>query len=135
MTKRKKESEKVLCFNFNGFMWLFSRSITHHSVFEFFVENKGQWSKEVFFSGRTRDGKVWILKNGFAFDYFASSDKQGKRFLFRWDNANEPILKDFKLLEGSVNYIYTSKSVQTKLYNEIVLGNIYPVIDIRYYFD
>jgi len=49
--------------------------------------------------------------------------------------ANEPILKDFKLLEGSVNYIYTSKFVQTKLYNEIVLGNIYPVIDIRYYFD
>jgi len=135
LTKREKESEKVLCFNFYGFMWLFSRSTTQHNVFEFFVENKGQWSKEVLFSGRTRDGKVWILKNGFAFDYFASSDKQGKRFLFRWDNANEPILKDFKLLEGSVNYLYTSKSVQTKLYNEIVLGNIYPEIDIRYYFD
>ena len=101
-------------------MWLFSRSTTQHSVFEFFVENKCQWSKEVFFSGRTRDGKVWTLKNGFAFDYFASSDKQGKRFLFRWDNANEPILKDFKLREGSVNYINMNKSVQTKFYIEMM---------------
>lgn len=111
----------------------FSRSTTQHSVFEFFVENKVQSSKEVLFSGGIRDGKVWILKNGFAFDYFASSDKQGKRFLFRWDNANEPILKDFMLREGSVNYINMSKSVQTKFYNEIVLGNIYLGIDIRYY--
>ena len=46
----------------------FSQEIEHeHSIHHAFIENKGQWDKDVLFQSKFKGGNLWIQQNKFVF--------------------------------------------------------------------
>lgn len=119
------------------FLYLFGEKRTGvFSTNDGFIENKGQWSSEVLFMGKTKDARVWILRNGIGFDYYNAADSIFKRIVFSWKNSLNPEIKSFGKKQGFFNFITSSQRIAgINIFSDVILKNLYPGIDVHYYFD
>ena len=153
--------------------WMFSQKIVStqegHQLLSktsknFFIENKGQWPKEVRFLAQIGGMNAWITNSGVTYDYYQLStdqkstkiqdpiqpknrgfneekiSKKGQVVDMLLEGANtEAKALPSGLQEGYHNYIIGNDPNQwasfVKLYNEVLIQDIYPGINIHYYFD
>lgn len=148
---------------------LLANSITYTGlsaqVNNYFIENKGQWPKNVLFLTKSNGVNTWITKEGVIYDYH-------KRDIVRYKTDEEisasPKGRDYELgpeyghviafrhmgtiidhvqlsnnkMQKNVtryNYFYGSDSqkwvTDVETYKEITIVNAFEGIDMRYYFD
>jgi len=130
----------------------------------FFIENKGQWPSEVKYLAKIGGMNAWITNSGVVYDYYQvhrnytqqqleklTPDKKTK---FEQDNTSiKGHVVKMQLVDVNVNaastadnrqegyYNYFLGNDQTKwasnvpLYGNVVINEIYPNIDVKYYFD
>lgn len=123
-----------------------------------FIENKGQWDKNVSYLTKGKNNEIWLLDNGnLLFNFFKLIKKQkvnqhsfeknfddvdsikGHRVILDWINGNKKLsFKKFKKQSTYFNYLIGNNSekyaAEVGLYEELVGENLYNGIDIRYYF-
>ena len=145
---------KLLSFIFLFFaIGAFAQEIEHkHSVHHAFIENKGQWNKNILFKSQFSGGNLWIQQHKMLFhlaDYsniqkaHANSDFKGDAFEYKQDvvhlnfigsNKIESIEKS-KSSDFYYNYFLgndKSKWVgEVKTYSEATLFNLYNGIDLK----
>jgi hypothetical protein len=117
----------------------------------FFIENKGQWHSDVLYLARFGNMDAWITKYGVNYHFYKieslnkdvvseKSNVYGHRVLMRFNNINTVINGEgLEKLEGKHNYFYGNNpekyASDVNLFKEVTVKDIYPGIDIRYYFD
>jgi hypothetical protein len=131
----------------------------------FFIENKGQWPKEVKYLCKTGGMNAWITDNGVVYDYYQivrgneskkttnlqkmmeteQNDRKNTRIkghvvralLAGTNTRPDAVGKGEK--EGYYNYFIGNDPVKwasfVRLYDEAEVREVYPGIDIRYYYD
>lgn len=123
-----------------------------------FIENKGQWDKNVSYLTREKKQNTWLLGNGnLLLDFFKLTQFENKKQIYNENNKNiNDSIKGHRVMldwiNGSEKLIFTkinkqqayynylignnSKKYATEvnLYEEIVGKDLYNGIDIRYYF-
>jgi hypothetical protein len=118
-----------------------------------FIENKGQWDDEVLFLARQGGLNIWITKFGLTYDYFKIAPKKtgdkrkqhevnGERsvVVVKYENSRE-VHKGVqqKIASGYHNYFVGQDkrrwAKQVKLSESVLIPEIYPGIDVRYYFE
>ena len=126
-----------------------------------FVENKGQWDKQIKFLGQVSSGAFYVEKNGFRVLQHNTADwlkvtefmhKHGVKqqqlqpgfklhshaykVEFLNGNSNPEIIAD-KPLPGSVNYFIGNDpskwGTDCKVYQGITVKDVYPNVDVRYF--
>ena len=128
---------------------------------KFFIENKGQWHSDVLYLCRMSGLDAWVTKYGVNYTfykleevtsankterYFADKleDKDyniiGHRVLMKLQNHNPaPAREGIQKQQGYYNYFIgndpSKHASYVGLYKEAVLKEVYPGIDIHYYFD
>jgi len=128
-----------------------------------FVENKGQWDKQIKYLGQVSSGAFYVEKDGFMVlqhntadwtkvtellhKHGSSFDKSSKQsaitlhshiYKVEFLNGNEnPELIADKPLSGSNNYFIGNDSTKwgrdCKVFQGITVRNVYPNVDVRYY--
>nr|BAL55931.1 hypothetical protein HGMM_F32H02C04 [uncultured Bacteroidetes bacterium] len=126
----------------------------------YFIENKGQWSSEVLFLCRLAGLNAWITKQGVVYDFYRverEGSPEGKapegkfseveRFqrvghvvIFRLVGANaQPVAEGREKQPEYYNYFLGSDPSRwvsrVGLYKEVMLRDVYPGVDMRYYFE
>lgn len=123
-----------------------------------FIENNGQWHQNVSYLNRAYNQDAWILKNGcLLLNFYKITQKsqkktqtlvssieevdsiKGHRVLLNWISTNEKLIfHKSKKQQTYYNYFIGNnpKNYATKvaLYEELIGENLYPGIDVRYYF-
>ena len=125
-----------------------------------FIENKGQWDKQVLFMARCDGYAAWVTQSGITFDYYRSvgnavskskniphESLHNKKTLsehhviqMTWDKGLPPsdIVRS-KQSRTWHNYYYGNDPGQwaehVPLYGELLLRNVWSGIDIRLYFE
>lgn len=140
------------CFLFL-FVWSFSQEIEHkHSIHQAFVENNGQWEKEILFKSKFQGGNLWVQQHKLLFhltDYsnlhssHANFDFKGNPLEYKQDvvhlnflgsNEIKSIAKE-KPISAYYNYfIGNDKSKwqgNVKAYSEATLQNLYDGIHLK----
>jgi hypothetical protein len=131
---------------------------------QFFIENKGQWDREVLYMTKMGGLNTWITRHGIVYDFYKINDaaisKGNNKDTFFNNSDKKPILKEFygqvikiELQKANVNpetegsdkskayYNYMIGNDKTKwasnvgLYKDVRVKSIYSGIDLRYYFD
>ena len=119
-----------------------------------FIENKGQWPKNVFFGARLSSGMIFIERNGITFKMYdaaainaiynnihlhqpGSQEVSGHSFKIHWINSELPKAEGKNKQPDFVNYFLGNDSLQwgvhAAVYSDVLLHNIYPGIDVHYY--
>ncbi|MFN4235400.1 MAG: SBBP repeat-containing protein [Bacteroidia bacterium] len=128
----------------------------------YFIENKGQWHSDVLYLARLGGLDAWITKYGVNYTFYKLEEipnesiaKKGRfpdkirhkdynvighRVLMKLQNYNSNSVSEGKQKqEGYYNYFIGNDDSKhasfVRLYNEVLIKNIYNGIDIRYYFD
>lgn len=124
----------------------------------YFIENKGQWDKEILYLCRMNNVNAWITRHGVTYDFYGHKDvylmneiySQGleNKFYTRYGQVvkvehlyhNDYIFSEPKYQkQGFHNYFIGNEpkkwATYVGLYEEIVIKNIYNGIDQRWYFD
>ena len=130
----------------------------------FFIENKGQWPAEVLYLARLGGMNAWITNTGVVYDYFLITKDykpeetmkmpRHENDMFEFEHTSikgqvvemllEGANKDAKtqpsgIQEGYYNYFIGNDTTKwasfVRLYTEVLVQDLYPGIDIRYYFD
>lgn len=122
----------------------------------FFIENKGQWNEDVLFLARTSGLDYWITKYGIVLNFFKITEItenqysakipnqntiqliSGNRIIIRFLDYNPDFLVEYgEKKNGYYNYFIGNNSAQhasfVPLYHEVLLKNIFPGIDVRFY--
>lgn len=127
-----------------------------------FIENKGQWDKQVLFMARCNGYAAWITQKGITFDYYRRMDN-GAAQNAKQENAARRVYDTPKRSEHHVihmtwdggqpasdivrsnqsptwhNYYYGNDPAQwaehVSLYSELLLRNIWSGINVRLYFE
>jgi hypothetical protein len=131
---------------------------------QFFIENKGQWPKQVKFLARLGGMNCWITDSGVVYDYYRIDRNFSPDTLFRmlpyekdnferthtsfkgqvvridYDGINLNAKKlGIDKKEAYYNYFIGNDSTKwaslVGLYSEVLVKDAYRGIDIRYYFD
>jgi hypothetical protein len=126
-----------------------------------FIENKGQWHNEVLYLCQMAGLDVWLTKYGINYTFYkwekipfanTTEDNQrdgwedvkhnilGHRVLMRLLNHNvNPVSEGKHKQEGYYNYFigndHSKHATYVGRYKEVLVKDIYPDIDVRYYFD
>ena len=141
-----------------------AQQILNKSNRNFFIENKGQWPKEVKYLARLSGMNAWITDAGVLYDYYQiynNNKSDLKQNLPQ--NKKTDIENKFNRIKGQVVSINTeglnknAKAIPSgqfngyfnyfigndagnwasfvHLFNEVLVQDVYPGISIRYYFD
>lgn len=127
-----------------------------------FIENKGQWNKEVKFMTNAGDGSFYLHQSGYTITQYDPEQVKNYRQMnhepsstFKMEtetgkikahaykveflNALKPEIVPEKPLDTYNNYFIgndaTKWASNCKIYQTIVYKNIYPGVDLRYYVD
>ena len=129
----------------------FSRSNFESFSSARFIENKGQWPKDVLFGARLASGMVFIENDGIRFNQYspeafnhthehqhikqANDSLQAHNFKIQFLNSLSPISSPNLPYHDVVNYFVgnTQWGSSAKVYQEILLREIYAGIDVRFY--
>ena len=128
---------------------------THSNSSARFIENKGQWPKQVLFGAKISTGMVFIESHGMTFniydpvamanvyegahsDHLANnSEVKAHSFKIQFLNASLPIAEGKFVYSDYVNYFIGNNPSKwgshAAVFAEVYLHNIYPGIDVRYY--
>ncbi|HMG67645.1 MAG TPA: hypothetical protein VK588_08165, partial [Chitinophagaceae bacterium] len=128
-----------------------------------FIENKGQWDKQIKFLGQVSSGAFYVQKDGFMVIQHNTADWLKITELMHMHGANQDIQarqSDLKLhshaykveflngnsdaeitadkpLAGTNNYFIGNDpskwATDCKIYQGITMKNVYPNVDVRYY--
>lgn len=128
----------------------------------FFIENKGQWHQDVLYLYRIGNLDAWITRYGVNFIFYKMDyeptglsskiyrdapfeipnyDKKiGHQVILKWKNASSNVESAaIKPLKGYYNYFIgndpSQYATQVKLYQEVIVRNVYSGVDVRYYID
>ena len=130
----------------------------------FFIENKGQWPSEVRYLARIGGMNAWITNSGVVYDYYKIiRDYQPEQTIDLPPNEKDEFERKHTRIKGQViNMVLESANIEAKslpsgkhegyfnyfigndtskwesfvsLYSEVFLQDIYPGIDIHYYFE
>ncbi len=138
-------------------LFILSSQVQAEISTHFFIENKGQWDKEVLYLCRINGLNAWINKSGVTYDFHKW--KKLNRFDVQFiDNKNDHYIQYGHIIK--VNHVNANANPcsETKqkndayynylvgnnpekwasyvgLYQEIIVKNIYEGIDQRWYFD
>jgi hypothetical protein len=141
-----------------------AQQMLNKSSHNFFIENKGQWSKEVRYLAKIGGMNAWITQTGVVYDYYQTTrnykpeetmklPRNEKEEFERQHTSMKGHVVDMVLeganteaksvpsgmQEGYYNYFIGNDSTKwasfVRLYSEVLIQDIYPGIDIRYYFD
>ena len=114
---------------------------------EYFVENKGQWDKEVRYLSSSPGANTWITDKGIVYDVFnyeKGTDsntviKKGHVVKMQFAGCNNAAFSGFEKLETYYNYFIGNDKSKWQsfvpLYKKAIAKNVYDGIDIRYYYD
>lgn len=130
-----------------------------HANHLYFIENQGQWNEKVLFLTRLNSVDIWITSTGITYDFYQTTpkihpndkehpskfqrtlfDRKGHIIEWKFLDANQP-KQTLKFKEKSfVHHYYLGNNSQhwktnVKLYEEILLKNVYNGIDLRCYFE
>jgi hypothetical protein len=126
----------------------------------FFIENKGQWPSEVLYLTQSAGLNTWITTKGMQYEFYkmeeiksavthdAHNDRFSPQAYQRWgqrvlyqlkgNNANVEPVGAFQQ-EAYYNYLMgndpSKHASNVGLYKEAFVKEVYPGIDLRYYFD
>ena len=131
---------------------IYSQEIEHkHSIHHSFIENKGQWDKNVLFQSKFNGGNLWIQQNKFLFhfqDYSAMHEahtnnvkldnldvkQQAIHLNFKGSNKVSSIIK-VNSTENYYNYFLGNDSLKWASdvhgFSEAILPNFYDGIDLK----
>ena len=118
-----------------------------------FIENKGQWPHQVLFGAKLASGMVFIEEDGISFNQYDPSaldelhhhdsthqhqqNIKAHSFKIQFINGKSREAQGLYPYLDKVNYFLGNDESKwgsnASVYNEILLRNIYPGIDIRYY--
>ena len=128
----------------------------------YFIQNKGQWPKEVLYLAKIGGLNAWITNSGVVYDFFRIEKKdtlaalsfrpdhfkhldtnfsiKGHVVKMEYEGKNDQTLSSGQYKQdGYYNYFIGNDSTKwasfVPLYGEVTEKNIYPGIDNRYYFD
>ncbi len=129
---------------------------------QFFVENTGEWSPEVLFLSRINGVDVWITRRGITYDFYKLKRHNYiapqkptllVEELFKQEFQRQGHIVEVNLVGANINSVPNGKGKYSTYYNYLVgndpkkwkshvglyqnvtIENIYPRIDLRYYFD
>ena len=114
---------------------------------EYFVENKGQWDKEVRYLSSSPGANTWITDKGIVYDVFnyeKGTDsntviKKGHVVKMQFAGCNNAAFSGFEKLETYYNYFIGNDKSKWQsyvpLYKKALARNVYDGIDIRYYYN
>ena len=114
---------------------------------EYFVENKGQWDKEVRYLSSSPGANTWITNKGIVYDVFNYEQctdsnkiiKKGHVVKMQFAGCNTAAFSGFEKLETYYNYFIGNDKSKWQsyvpLYKNTLARNVYDGIDIRYYYD
>ncbi len=131
---------------------------------QYFIENKGQWPKEVLYLTQSAGLNTWITTKGMWYEFFkteeinpaekqmtnefAMPDKFEHKETKRWGHRvgytlignNKTVITEAKQKqEGYYNYLIgndpSKHASYVGLYKEALIKEVYKGIDMRYYFD
>lgn len=136
---------------------IYKKPISNES---YFIENKGQWNKDVLYLCRMKGMDFWITTYGFILTYYEITSRNqgtffkqpyslkaaeqknitGQRIIVRFINNNTHVETIGKLKQKTYfNYFYGNNPEKhqsnVSLYKEVLVKNIFHGVDIRYYFD
>jgi len=130
-----------------------------------FVENKGQWDKEVRFLTKTGGMKAWITDRGIVFDFyrmerggnlFKRSEREYRdgmliepekaryyghvvKMSFSSSSEANPVFRSHEQKATYYNYFLGNDpsrwASNVPLYSEVIAKELYPGIDVRYYYE
>ena len=131
--------------------YFFSQEITHsHSIHHAFVENKGQWDKDILFKSHFQGGNLWVQQHKLLFHLTDFGDFQ--RSHLETKNAHTTYKQDVVHLNfigaNDIHSIKGEKAYQhyynyfigkdkskwqsnVKAYSEATLENLYSGIDLK----
>ena len=155
--QKKKEKEEALKFLMPEVRTLTgsSKTLTADQQKQFekessnlvFIENKGQWPREILFLCQNNGTDIWITKKGVVYDLYTVNEIDGKTFrsgqIITFNNLNtlpENQISVSSKQKQTAHYNYFIGNNPDRwasnvgLYKEAVIKNIYPGIDMRYYF-
>ncbi len=135
------------------------RTLLSKADHTFFIENKGQWPKEVLFLAKTGGMNAWITKSGVVYDFYKLEKRtttRSKKPFDRFDVSEthrygymvkavlvntkaHSIIEPLEKLQTYYNYFIGNDPLKwashVPLYKEVKIQEIYDGIDIKYYFD
>ncbi len=116
-----------------------------------FIENKGQWDKEVLFLCKMNNQDAWITKSGLVLDYYKLEQKrdsqENAQMMRKSHIVKTTILHQEKYSEskgnnskeGYLNFLIGENrnnwATEVKMYSDVLISNIYKNIDLKYYFE
>ena len=113
-----------------------------------FIENKGQWPKEVLFLLQSNGVDTWITKQGMTYDVYSLKEEGEKTIksghVITFKNANTLPDNQISVLAKQKQQAYYNFFMDNNpehwtsnvgLYKEALVKNIYSGIDMRYYFE
>jgi hypothetical protein len=141
-----------------------AQQMLNKSSHNFFIENKGQWPKEVRYMAKIGGMNAWITNKGVVYDYYQITRNYKPEETMKLPrNEKEEFERQHSSMKGHVidmvleganteaksvptgmqesyyNYFIGNDSTKwasfVRLYSEVMIHDIYPGIDIRYYFD
>ncbi len=103
-----------------------------------FIENKGQWPKDVFFAGRSAGMDLWVTKTGLRIDEYADTSSGGKGHVIgvKFLGAKAISAKGSEstnMLTDFIGYKHEARSAKT--FATIKSANVYPGVTLKNYFD
>lgn len=127
---------------------------------QYFIENKGQWHSDVIFKTQIGGMNAWITKNGMSYEFYDSASEnststslgmpdqsqlesynvRGHRIAFNIIGGNSNVNAQGKQQQaGYYNFLLgndpSGHASNVSLYKEVIVDEVYPGIDMRYYFD
>ncbi|MCX7769406.1 MAG: MopE-related protein [Flavobacteriales bacterium] len=129
---------------------------------QFFIENKGQWPQEVLYLARLGGLNAWITRSGVVYDFYQLKEKEGAKANAERPLPQKFEEKDYSLhghvvrlnhtgagaaasgqgqrkQQGYYNYFLGNDpskwASEVGLYQEAVVKDLYPGIDLRWYYD
>src|SRR5690606_7285737 len=103
----------------------YSQEVKHeHSILHSFIENKGQWDKDVLFQSKFEGGNLWVQQQKFVFHL---QDFSALHQIHASTNATvSPTIKQHAVhlnFIGSNKVEKITKSGKTQVYFNYILGN------------
>jgi len=121
---------KIINFSLIGFWVVFINTIDLSANF---VENNGQFPENVRFLFQAKDANVWINNNEILFDYFNANKYSRTTLKLSFSEAKNFFVKPVSQNNCSFNYLTKSKHFSSKIYDTLIVSNLYGNIDLFLY--
>jgi hypothetical protein len=100
-----------------------------------FIQNSGQWDKNILFMSSLPNTNVWITTDGIVFDYKVSSEKEfpnsGIVVKMKFENTSQNYQAfGINQLQSTNRYIQHKSEYTTNLFKKVLLKNVYDGIDV-----